>query len=294
MTPGLESVTLVFNPAMVWGLAALLTAIMFAIALDLTTAAFQEVARAPKTVLTGLVAQWIALPLVTAALIWVWNPVPSVALGLVLVAVCPGGPLSNYLTYLARGNLALSVALTAIGSLLALVLTPLGLVFWGGLVVPGGLPDVRVDPMQVLVPAAMILGAAALGVVVAQARPQLAAKLRKPLQRGAMGVFGLFILAALFANLGTFEWGAIELIVLTGTHLGLGLLVGWGAARIAGCATADRRSVMFETGIQNSGLALVIAFAFFGGASGTVLVPALWGLWQAWLGGALALVLRRL
>ena len=114
------------------------------------------------------------------------------------------------------------------------------------------------------------------------------------LQRGAMGVFGLFILAALFANLGTFEWGAIELIVLTGTHLGLGLLVGWGAARIAGCATADRRSVMFETGIQNSGLALVIAFAFFGGASGTVLVPALWGLWQAWLGGALALVLRRL
>ena len=110
--------------------------IMFGVALQLRVTNFIQVFKFPKSVLAGFLSQFLALPLFTFLLILVLKPSPSIALGMILVASCPGGNISNFMTSFAKGNTALSVCMTAIASILAVFMTPLNLSIWGNLYQP--------------------------------------------------------------------------------------------------------------------------------------------------------------
>ena len=110
--------------------------IMFGVALQLKIDDFKRVLSAPKSVLIGFVSQFIALPFLTFLIVWIFKPMPSVAMGMMIVAACPGGNISNFMTSLANGNTALSVCMTAIASVCAVFMTPLNISFYGGFYPP--------------------------------------------------------------------------------------------------------------------------------------------------------------
>ena len=287
----IDAVTLNFSPASLMLLNAILAVVMFAIALDLKPAQFGALIRAPRPVIAGFLAQFLALPAATYLLVLVVQPQPSVALGLILVAACPGGNISNFLSHRAGGNTALSVSLTGLATFGAIVLTPLNIALWGGLYAPTRaiLVETAIDPVQVAITVVFLLIVPlALGMALNSLRAALAARIRRPLQILSMVIFVGFIVAALAANWTYFLDLAGLIAGLVVAHNALALGLGFGVATLAGLSARDRRSVTLETGIQNSGLGLILIFAFFNGLGGMAVVAAFWGMWHAVSGLALA------
>ena len=105
--------------------------IMFGVALDIRWRHFIDLLKNPKSVVVGAVSQFLLLPALTFLLVLIVKPTPTVALGMILVAACPGGNISNFMSYLAKGNTALSVSLTAVSTSLAVLMTPLNFTLWG-------------------------------------------------------------------------------------------------------------------------------------------------------------------
>ncbi len=293
---GIDAVMLNFSPAGLMLLNGILAIVMFSIALDLRPRDFRVFITQPRPVLTGLVAQFLLLPALTFLLVLALAPRPSIALGLMLVAACPGGNISNFITHRAGGNTALSVSLTAFSTVGAIVMTPLNVAFWGSLYPPTAeiLRSVQVDPLQVaIIVGFMLILPLILGMALKVYRPALAGRLRGPMQRLSMLIFVGFIVAALAANWGFFldlAGGVAALVIL---HNALAMAAGNGAARVARLSAYDRRSVTIETGIQNSGLGLVLIFGFFGGLGGMAVAAAFWGIWHAISGIVLASIWRR-
>ena len=129
----IDSVRLNFSPESLMLLNAILSIVMFSIALDLRISDFKKLMLAPKALLTGMVSQFLVLPALTFAMLSLTNPRPSIALGLILIAACPGGNISNFITHRAGGNAALSVSMTGISTLAAILFTPLNVAIWGSL-----------------------------------------------------------------------------------------------------------------------------------------------------------------
>ena len=148
----IDDILLNFSSSSLMLLNAILAIVMFSIALDLRAGDFGRVAKAPKSMLTGLVAQFVVLPALTYLLVIATDPRPSIALGLILVAACPGGNISNFITHKAGGNSALSVSMTAFATLGAILFTPLNIAFWGSLYGPTNeiLKQISIDPAQIL------------------------------------------------------------------------------------------------------------------------------------------------
>lgn len=294
---GIDEVMLNFSPASLMLLNGILAVVMFAIALDLKPAQFRALAKAPKPLIAGFLAQFLALPAATFLLVLATQPRPSVALGLMLVAACPGGNISNFLTHRARGNTALSVSMTALATVCAIVLTPLNIGLWGSLYAPTRaiLAETAIDPLQVAFTVGVLLILPlSLGMGLNARAPALAARLRAPMQVLSMVIFLGFIVAALAANWQYFLDLAGMVAGLVIAHNALALGLGFAIATLAGVSVADRRAITIETGIQNSGLGLILIFAFFGGLGGMAVVAAFWGMWHAISGLALAQVWRRL
>ncbi|MCB1397832.1 MAG: bile acid:sodium symporter family protein [Rhodobacter sp.] len=292
----IDEVTLNFSPGSLMLLNGILAVVMFAIALDLKADHFRALIRAPKPVIAGFLSQFLVLPAATYLLVLALQPRPSIALGLILVAACPGGNISNFLTHRAGGNTALSVSLTAIATVGALVLTPLNIALWGGLYAPTRaiLQATHIDPAQVAVTVLfMLVLPLALGMLVNARAPGLAGRIRRPMQVLSMVIFVGFIAAALAANWQYFLdlAGLVAGLVIAHNALALGL--GFLVALAFGVSAADRRAITIETGIQNSGLGLILIFAFFGGLGGMAVVAAFWGMWHAISGLALALIWSR-
>lgn len=286
-----DEVVLNFSPGSLDLLNGILAVVMFSIAIDLTPADFKRLAKAPKPLLTGLVSQFLLLPALTFALVLVTRPSPSIALGLILVAACPGGNISNFITHRAGGNSALSVSMTAFSTVGAILLTPLNIAFWGSMYAPTReiLQTTSVDPVSVAITVGfMLVLPLILGVSLNVKRPDVTAKLRTPLQWLSMGIFIAFVLIALMANWSLFlQWaGLVAALVLMHNALALG--GGYALATLVGLSAFDRRAVTIETGIQNSGLGLVLIFAFFHGLGGMAVVAAFWGMWHILSGIALA------
>lgn len=293
---GIDDITLNFSPASLTLLNAILAIVMFSIALDLKAADFRAFLKAPKPVITGFIAQFLVLPLITYLLVRVTEPRASIALGLMLVAACPGGNISNFITHRAGGNTALSVTLTAFASVSAILLTPVNIAFWGSLYAPTReiLQTVTIDPVKVAITVSLMLVLPLiLGMLLNHYRPALAARIRPVLQVISMIIFLGFIVLALQANWAFFLAYAGAVAALVIAHNTLAFLGGNLTARIAGVSEYDRRSVTIETGIQNSGLGLVLIFAFFGGLGGMAVVAAFWGIWHAISGLTLASVWGR-
>lgn len=287
----LDDIVLNFSPASLTLLNVILCVVMFSIALDLRLHDFREVTRNPRAFLTGVVSQFLALPALTFVLIWLLEPRPSIALGLILVAACPGGNISNFLTHRARGNLALSVSMTAFSTSICPIATPLNIAIWGSLYPPTRelLRATEIDPLSVLYTVLLLLVLPmALGMLLNGRRPDIATKLRRPLQIVSMVIFIGFIAAALAANWSFFLGYVGHVAVLVVLHNGLALAAGFTLATFAGLGDADRRAVTIETGIQNSGLGLILIFAFFGGLGGMTVAAAFWGIWHAVSGLAIA------
>ncbi len=294
LNAGIDDVLLNFSPASLQILNAVLAIVMFSIAIDLKTQDFRRLISAPKALLTGLFSQFLVLPALTFVLILISQPHPSIALGLILVAACPGGNISNFITHRAGGNAALSVSMTAFSTVGALFLTPLNIAFWGSLYQPTReiLRKTAIDPASVAITVGiMLVLPLCLGLLLNAKKPNLTARIRQPLQYLSMGIFVAFVVLALAANWGVFLQfaGAVAALVLI--HNALALLGGFTTATVAGLSRFDRRAVMIETGIQNSGLGLILIFGFFSGLGGMAVVAAFWGIWHAISGIGLAAVL---
>ncbi len=292
----IDEIVLNFSPSSLTLLNIILCIVMFSIALDLKPLDFREVTRRPKSFMAGMFSQFIAVPALTYLLVVTLEPRPSIALGLILVAACPGGNISNFLTHRARGNLALSVSMSAFTTIAAPIATPLNIAFWGSLYPPTReiLRRTEIDPLSVLYTVMLLLVLPmALGMLLNARKPQLAAKIRKPLQIVSMIIFVGFIVAALAANWSFFMGYVGQVALLVVLHNGLALAAGYIIATIARTGEADRRAITIESGIQNSGLGLILIFAFFDGLGGMTVAAAFWGIWHAISGFAVASWFRR-
>ncbi len=292
----IDDVRLNFDPGNVWLVNLVLAIIMFGVALDLKVDDFRRVLHAPKAPLLGLIAQFLLFPALTYLLTLILRPAPSVALGMILIAACPGGNMSNFVTHMARGNTALSVSMTALSSLVAIVMTPLNLSFWGSLNPDTAvlLHRVRLNPGDVLITVLFILGLPLVaGVTVAQRFPQWASIMHKPFKYLSVA-FLLGIIAVAFAgNYGVFISNAGVVLGAVVPHNAIALLSGF----IIGCAmrlpNRDVRALTVEVGIQNSALGLTLIFAFFPDLGGMALVAGGWGLWHIAAGLSLAALWSR-
>ncbi|KIN74975.1 Bile acid transporter family protein [Sulfitobacter noctilucae] len=292
----IDEAVLDFSAGSLTLLNSILAIVMFSIAIDLKPHDFKILAKAPKPLIVGLLSQFVVLPVLTFLLVLVAQPQASIALGLILVAACPGGNISNFITHRAGGNSALSVSMTAFATVGAIVLTPLNIAFWGGLYGPSAeiLRATAIDPVSIAITISlMLILPLILGVMLNIRRPDITAKLRGPLQWVSMAVFIGFVAIALATNWTLFLAFAGGIAGLVIVHNALGLVGGYATASLAGLSPFDRRAVTIETGIQNSGLGLVLIFGFFGGLGGMAIVAAFWGVWHAISGLILAGIMSR-
>lgn len=292
----MDEVVLNFDPTAQTVLNVVLAIVMLGVALDLRIDDFRRLLRAPKAVVLGMVSQYLFLPAATFLLVLVAQPRPSIALGLILVAACPGGNLSNFISQRAGGNVALSVSLTGISTSLSVVMTPFNLAFWGGLYGPTSelLTTTSVDPMNVAITVGLLLLVPlVIGMAVNAFLPRFAAAIRGPIRFISLFFFAIFIFGAFSANFTHFidYIGVIFLIVLI--HNAVALAGGFAIATLGGLDQLDRRAISIETGIQNSGLGLVLVLNFFDGLGGMAVVAAWWGIWHLVSGLAVAEFFRR-
>ena len=210
---------------------------------------------------------------------------------MILVAACPGGNISNFLTHYARGNTALSITMTAVSTAVAIVMTPFNLSFWGGLHPEASkiLKVVALDPLDMLFAVFLLLGLPmAVGMYVGWRYPRFVERAHKPVKIFSLLVFGLFVVGALAANWRYFIDYVGFVVFAVFLHNALALSTGYFAAKATGLPERDRRAVSIEVGIQNSALGLILVFNFFGGLGGMAIVTAWWGVWHIVSGLTLA------
>lgn len=244
---------------------------------------FKRVAKMPWAVGIGLLSQFLILPAVTFAMVWIIDPLPSVGLGMIMVASCPGGNISNFMTHLAKGNTALSVTMTAVSTAASVLMTPLNLTFWGSMH-PGTralLQEISVDPVGLFMTIFILLGLPmSIGLFISEKYPNIADRLKGPMKKFSLIFFSVFIVVALAGNFNYFLEFIGVVAFLVAAHNAFGLLTGYTAARVAGLGETDRRAIAIEVGMQNSGLGLLLIFTFFGGLGGMAIIAAWWGIWH--------------
>ncbi len=292
----IDQVQLHFNPATLGALNVVLGLVMFGVALELKVGDFRKALKTPKGIVLGLVGHHILFPAMTWCLIWILRPTPSIALGMILVSSCPAGHVSNFLTHYARGNAALSVSISALSSLVALVMTPLNFAFWGNLhpITHDLMRQIAVSPAEMLQIIVLLLGLPlGLGLWVSHRYPRFAAKAQKPMKIFSLLVLAGFILGALGANFQYFVEYIRFVFFAVLVHNFLALSSGYLFSSMLGMAERDRRAITFEMGIQNSGLGLILIFDFFNGLGGMAVVTAWWGVWHIVAGMTLASFWRR-
>ncbi|MEL7298087.1 MAG: bile acid:sodium symporter [Pseudomonadota bacterium] len=292
----LDSVSLNFSPSALVVLNVLLAYVVFGIALDLRWQDFRVVLRFPRALVVGLFAQFILLPAMTLALLLLLQPPAGLALGLIVVAACPGGSISNFFAARAGANVALSVSMSALSSLTAFVVTPLSIAIWGSGYAPARnlLHAVSVDFWQMLtIVLAVLIVPTLLGSLVATQRPATAERLRLPLRRSSTAIFLLFVAAAFIANGTLFLRHFDQVLALVVVHNLAALALGFLFASLAGLALRERKTICIEVGIQNTALGLTLIFTFFDGLGSMALVAGMWGVWHLLSGFAVAWFFQR-
>lgn len=286
-----DEIRLHFNPSSLIVLNAVLAFLMFGIALDTRIADFKRVLRMPVAMGVGVAAQFIVLPAVTFCLTLVLQPAPSIALGMILVACCPPGNISNILTHRAKGNVALSVSMTALSNALSIVLMPLNFAFWGGLhpTASALLKTIMLSPVEMAGHIVIIIGLPfVIGVACAERLPRLAEIIRKPARILSFICLVAFILGAVAGNWRYFLDYVGLVLLAVALHDALAFATGYLCARACMLSDYDRRAVSIEVGIRNAGLGLVLIFSFFDGLGGMAVVAGVWGFWDIIAGMVLA------
>jgi BASS family bile acid:Na+ symporter len=290
----LDNIVLNFSQEGLLALNIVIALVMFGVALDIKWQHFIDIIRRPKAVIAGALAQFILLPSVTFLLILIVKPTPTVALGMILVAACPGGNISNFMSSLAKGNTALSVSLTAVSTSAALVMTPLNFTFWGKLYLKyysasdagAYLAPIEIELLQVVQTVVILLGLPVLaGLLFNQYLPKITQKITQPFRKISILIFITYVIVLLSANFDHFIRHIHHVFIIVLIHNALALGTGFSLASAFRLSRADRRSVTIETGIQNSGLALVLIFnpKIFPPElqlGGMAFIAAWWGVWH--------------
>ena len=279
----IDQAQLQFSPESLLTLNIILGVIMFGIALDLRLDDFKLIVQSPRAAIVGILSQFILLPAVTLLLILIIEPGPSIALGMILVASCPGGNISNFMTHLSRGNTALSISLTAFGTVTAIIMTPINLSFWGNMYAPAAsiLNEVSVDGLDMLKTIFLLAGIPLiLGMSVRHYFPSFADKVASVTKPASILIFVGFVAIAFTSNYDAFIEYIQYVAFIVLIHNAAAIATGFVSARLASLDSRDQRTIAIETGIQNSGLGLILIFDFFHGIGGMAVIAAWWGLWH--------------
>lgn len=287
----LEHVKLNWDPNNTIALNLAIAFIMFGVALGLRRGSFVAVIKNPKSTIIGIISQFVLLPLFTFILVWIFKPLPGLALGMILVAACPGGNLSNFFSSIGKGNVALSISLTVMASLLAVFMTPVNFEFWGGMLqnTSGLLQKINIGFFDMV---RLIFLTIALPLIVGfifqDRMPLLTAYIEKPVRYLSFLVLLAIIVLAFVSNYELFLQYYKYIILLVFMHNALALGIGFIFSKIMRVNQPDMRSITIETGIQNSGLGLLIIFSAFHGEGGMALIAAWWGIWHIISGFAIS------
>lgn len=280
---GIDEITLNFNSSTLLLMNILIGFIMFGVALDLKVEDFKRTLKTPKPFLIGMAAQFFIMPALTFLLVLAIQPRPSIALGMFLVAACPGGNLSNFLTHLGKGNTPLSISMSAASTVLSIAMTPLNTMLWGSLYAPTReiLQTFMISPWELVQTIVLLLGIPlTIGMYVHQKYPDWSKKASKWMKRFSIVFFLLFVAGALAANFQYFLEFVHMVVIAVFLHNLIAILSGYFSARSFGLPERDRRAIAIEIGIQNSGLGLILIFNFFDGLGGMAIVAAWWSIWH--------------
>ncbi len=280
--------------------------VMYGVSLGIKPGTFVDVFKKPKSVILGATCQFVLLPAFTcllAILISRWIS-PMMGLGMILVASCPGGNISNFMSSLAKANVELSVSLTAISTALAVVMTPFNFWLWGNAylhfaAVHADIPTLAIPLMDVFRTIFILLGIPlAAGILTARYLPKVADFLKKPLQYISIAFFIAMVILSFAGNMDAFLKCIKYIFLIVLIHNLVALSIGYNVAAIFRLPEADKRTLTIETGIQNSGLGLVLLlgtplFANFPPHGGMLVITAWWGIWHIVSGLATAFYFNR-
>lgn len=287
----IDSIKINFDTEALWLLNIALAIIMFGVALSITIDDFKRLLNNPKILFIGILSQFILLPFLTFIAVLVIQPHPSFALGMMLVAACPGGNVSNFFSKMANANAALSISLTAFATVSCILMTPLNLEIWGSLYPPTKLllKTIELDSFQLFKLVLLILGIPlVLGMLVRHFHPFMAKKINKVLRPFSITVFIALIIIALYDNATIFKNHIHLVLFLVIFHNIFAYCIGYVTSNIFKLDFKDVKTITIETGIQNSGLGLLLVFSFFEGLGGMALLTAFWGVWDIFSGMVLA------
>ena len=260
-----------------------LALVMFGVALGITINDFNNLIKQPKIILAGILSQFFLLPLLTFGMVVLLEPEPSIALGMIMVASCPGGNISNFMTHLAKGSTALSISLTACATFFALFMTPFNFQFYGNLYEPTSniLKTINLDFLELVEVVILILGIPLIcGMYIRYTKENIALRLSKLLKPISILIFLIIVIVALLNNMDIFfDYIHYVFLIVLG-HNFLALSLGYVVARLFKLSSRNQKTLAIETGIQNSGLGLLLIFTFFNGLGGMAILAAFWGIWH--------------
>jgi len=277
-------------------LSLVLALMVFSVALELKIDDFRRVARTPRAVVCGLIPQFILLPVGTWLATLALDLPANVEAAMILVAACPGGSLSNVITHFGRGNTALSVSVSAVASVIALFATPFnfGWMIATNPATAGWLRELNLDASGIWVSLVLLLAVPmGLGLWVAYRFPGITSRIQKPLANLSLALLLAFIVLGLIKERQLLTLGLLPMLAIVIVHNASGLFFGWITSVVMRVSERDRRAVMIEGGMQNSGLALGIIALQFNSDLGMVIIASLWGMWHIVSGLTLAFWWRR-
>lgn len=287
----------------------ILAFVMFGVALGIKTQTFKDVFLKPKSVIVGVLLQWFGLPAVTFLVALALNQwiTPMIALGMILVASCPGGNISNFISSLSRGNIELSVSMTALTTAAAPFITPLNFFFWGSLYsqvisLYNDIPVLVIPFLPMLEQILLLLGVPiVLGLLFARRFPNATKKITKPAQVLSILLFIGMVVVSFSQNFQLFLDNIFYVFFIVLLHNACALGTGFFGGKLMRLPQRDCRSLTIEIGIQNSGLGLILLFnpaifppeVWHGHYGGMLFITAWWGIWHIISGLTVAYLFRR-
>ena len=300
----LDAIKVNMNEAGMNAINIVLAFVMFGVALGIKPKSFLGILQNPKSLILGIVCQLVLLPALTFLLTITFDGwiSPMIALGMILVAACPGGNISNFITSLSKGNNELSVALTAFNTAACIFTTPMNFALWGGLYLRFAekhdlaIPELAIPFWEIFKTIFILLGIPlVLGILCQRYLPKLTSKLKKPMQYLSVAFFIVMVVLTFGNNIDAFMKCIKYIFLVVLVHNLLALGIGFGTGTLFRVPFRDRRTLTIETGIQNSGLGLVLLFnpnifdpAMWSNNGGMVVITAWWGVWHIVSGLSLA------
>lgn len=306
---GLDALSINFGSSGMMIVNIILAFVMFGVALGIKLDTFKDVLMKPKSLIVGVLLQWFALPFITFVLAialghWI---TPMIALGMILVASCPGGNMSNFMSSWAKGNIELSVSMTAITTAFAPFITPLNFWLWGSLYyqvisVKQDVPTLMIPFLPMLGQILLLLGIPiVLGMLCSKYFPKMTQKITKPAQAISIILFMGMIVVSFSQNFTLFIENLFYVFFIVLIHNAFALSTGYFGGKLFKLPVRDIRSLTVEVGIQNSGLGLVLLFnpkifppeIWHGFYGGMLFITAWWGIWHIVSGLTVSSIFRR-